>query len=181
MRKQKIPFPFLVAGGLLLILAAACSFTQNFANQPTPVFLTQAIASSSTPLLPTQTSASSPTPLPAVSGRLDTSTYPEIPRVSLEKAKAAFDTKSAVFVDVRGSSAYAISHIPGALDIPLEDIETRLNELDPNQWIIPYCTWLNEYTSARAARILLDHSFKNVTPILGGFVAWENASYPLEP
>lgn len=153
MRKQRIPFLFLVGEGLLLILAAACSSVQPIANQPAPESLNQTSASSPTPLLPRQTSASSPTPLlpthttassatplPAVSGGFDASAYPEIPRVSLEKAKAGFDTKSAVFVDVRGSASYAVSHIPGALDIPLEDIETRLNELDPDQWIIPYCT-----------------------------------------
>jgi rhodanese-related sulfurtransferase len=33
-----------------------------------------------------------------------------------------------------------MSHIPGSLSIPLAEIETRLSELDPNQWIITYCT-----------------------------------------
>ncbi len=140
MRKQRILFSFLSGGGFLLILAAAYSFTQPIANQPTHEFPTQTSASSSTPLLPTQTTASSSTPLPAASGGFDASAYPEIPRVSLENAKAAFDTKSAVFVDVRGSSTYAVSHIPGALDLPLEDIENHLNELDPDRWIITYCT-----------------------------------------
>jgi len=35
--------------------------------------------------------------------------------------------------------------------------------------------------SARAAKILLDHGFTNVTPILGGFRAWIDAGYPVEP
>jgi rhodanese-like protein len=64
----------------------------------------------------------------------------EVPRVPLEDAKAAFDSGTAVFVDVRGAGSYEESHVPGALSIPLPEIETRLGELDPQQWIITYCT-----------------------------------------
>jgi 3-mercaptopyruvate sulfurtransferase SseA len=67
-------------------------------------------------------------------------TFPEISRASLADSKAALDSGKAVFVDVRDASAYAEAHIPGALSIPLAELETRLNELDPNQWIITYCT-----------------------------------------
>lgn len=69
-----------------------------------------------------------------------TAPEPEIPRVNLAESKAAFDNGTAIFVDVRTASFYATSHIPGALSIPLADIEGRINELDPNQWIITYCT-----------------------------------------
>lgn len=65
---------------------------------------------------------------------------PEIERVSLEDAKAAFDTGTAVFVDVRGVEAYAAAHVVGSVSLPLEEIESRLSELDPNKWIITYCT-----------------------------------------
>lgn len=64
----------------------------------------------------------------------------DAPRVSLGEAKAAFDRGAAVFVDVRSESAYAESHIPGALSIPLAELESRLDELNPDQWIITYCT-----------------------------------------
>jgi len=64
----------------------------------------------------------------------------DIERVSLVVAKTAFDDGTAVFVDVRSSSAYADAHIPGALSIPNAELEARLNELDPDQWIITYCT-----------------------------------------
>lgn len=62
----------------------------------------------------------------------------KVPRVSLADAKAAFDTHSAVFVDVRAAEAYAQAHIPGALSIPLAELPQRLGELDPAAWIITY-------------------------------------------
>ena len=64
----------------------------------------------------------------------------EVPRISLEEAKSALDAKTAVFLDVRGAGSYAASHVPGALSIPLNELEGRLAELDPEQWIITYCT-----------------------------------------
>jgi 3-mercaptopyruvate sulfurtransferase SseA len=66
--------------------------------------------------------------------------YPEVTRVSLTTAKDAFDTGAAVFVDVRGREYYENGHIPGAKSIPLGEVEQRRSELDPNDWIILYCT-----------------------------------------
>ena len=77
---------------------------------------------------------------------LPTSTFlPEYPasrypRVQLKDALAASNSKSAVFVDVRGRDAFDLQHIPGALSIPLTDIASRLSELPKNAWIITYCT-----------------------------------------
>lgn len=94
-----------------------------------PAVLTLAILSCSLFVPP----ASAPLGEPQVSER-------DAPRISLEETKAAFDSRAAVFVDVRSEAAYAESHIPGALSIPLAELESRLDELNPNQWIITYCT-----------------------------------------
>ena len=69
-------------------------------------------------------------------------TEAEVPRVSVQEAKAAFDSGAAVIVDVRSAEAYEASHVAGAMNIQLGEIETNptgLN-LDKDQWIITYCT-----------------------------------------
>ena len=65
-----------------------------------------------------------------------------VPRVTVEEAKAAFDSGAAMIVDVRSESAYQASHIAGALFIPLGEFETNIANLDlgKEQWIITYCT-----------------------------------------
>lgn len=65
-----------------------------------------------------------------------------VPRVSVEEAKAAFDSDRAVIVDVRSPDAYERGHIVGAISIPLGAIETDPTtlDLDKEQWIITYCT-----------------------------------------
>lgn len=67
-------------------------------------------------------------------------TFPDIPRASLTEAKAAFDARTAIFLDVRDASSYAVGHIPGALSIPLATLNERANEFRPTDWIITYCT-----------------------------------------
>jgi 3-mercaptopyruvate sulfurtransferase SseA len=90
---------------------------------------------------PPQQTAISPEANTSADSNLPTeSVYPEIPRVSLADAKAAYDAKSAVFVDARSADSYAQGHIPGALSIPADQLANRLGELKKGDWIITYCT-----------------------------------------
>jgi len=66
--------------------------------------------------------------------------YPEVIRVTVDNAHAAQESKQAVFVDVRTTEQYAERHIPGALSMPLSTFEEQLSELNPDQWIITYCS-----------------------------------------
>jgi 3-mercaptopyruvate sulfurtransferase SseA len=66
----------------------------------------------------------------------------DVPRVSIEEAKAALESGAAVIVDVRSPDAFASSHVAGAINVPLIDIEMNLASvpLEKEQWIITYCT-----------------------------------------
>lgn len=66
--------------------------------------------------------------------------YPEIDRVSLADALTAFNANTAIFVDVRSADSFNLARIPGAVNIPLEQIESAIPELERDAWIIPYCT-----------------------------------------
>lgn len=63
-----------------------------------------------------------------------------VQRVTQAEAKAAFDAGQAVFLDVRGPAGYNAGHMPGAILMTMDEMETRWTELDPNDWIITYCT-----------------------------------------
>jgi 3-mercaptopyruvate sulfurtransferase SseA len=62
----------------------------------------------------------------------------QVERVTLADAKAALDAGTAVFLDVRASGSYETSHIPGAVSIPLNELPTRMGELEQGSWIVPY-------------------------------------------
>lgn len=114
------------------------------------VFVSVACNALSARVQPTSTSAPTPVLIPTQltepvitqsSGTLP-ATEADVPRVPVDAAKAAFDTGQAIIVDVRSADAYAASHVKGAINIPLGDIENNPNglNLDKNQWIITYCT-----------------------------------------
>lgn len=69
-------------------------------------------------------------------------TEAEVPRVSLEAAKAALDSGAAILVDVRSPNAFEASHAAGAISVPLGEIERNITglPLEKDQWIITYCT-----------------------------------------
>ena len=79
------------------------------------------------------------TTLPQASGNFDIP-YPEIERVSLADAKKAFDSNEALFIDVRDSGTFGSKHIVGALNIPLNELEQRINDVPKDRWIITVCT-----------------------------------------
>lgn len=66
--------------------------------------------------------------------------FPDIPRVNVKDAKAAFDIGNAIFIDTRDAESFFEGHIPGAILITEYDVLNRLDELDPEAWIIAYCT-----------------------------------------
>jgi len=70
----------------------------------------------------------------------DSIPYPQVKRVDLEQARTALEQSQAVFVDVRDAQSYASQHIRGARNIPGSELEKRYAELDPQRWIITYCT-----------------------------------------
>jgi 3-mercaptopyruvate sulfurtransferase SseA len=111
--------PVLLALIILILSVSACS--------PKPTQIT-----------PTPTLEPIPTQTPARLPLLDS----EDLRVTVQEAKAALDRGTAVLVDVRSAEAFEVSHIAGAMHIPLGEIETNPAglALDKDQWIITYCT-----------------------------------------
>jgi ArsR family transcriptional regulator len=42
-------------------------------------------------------------------------------------------------LDVRPEDEFALGHLPGALNIPLRELEARLGEIDPKHEVVAYC------------------------------------------
>ncbi|MGD0651778.1 MAG: rhodanese-like domain-containing protein [Verrucomicrobiia bacterium] len=70
--------------------------------------------------------------------------------------------KGARVVDVRTPTEYAAGHYTGATNIPLQELQKRLNDVGPtNQSVVVYCR--TGTRSARAKQILLNAGFSDVT------------------
>jgi rhodanese-related sulfurtransferase len=84
-----------------------------------------------------------------------------------------------LIIDVRSLTARELEPrwIPGALHVPLEDVARQIKELPRDRDVILYCTCPSEASAARVAKILMNHGFKRVRPLLGGLDAWVAAGY----
>ena len=76
-------------------------------------------------------------------------------------------------VDVRNPGEVAAGTIPNAIAIPVGQLPSRLGELDPTKPTVVYCA--GGYRSSVAASLLRQNGFADVSDILGGYGAWDDA------
>jgi rhodanese-related sulfurtransferase len=65
--------------------------------------------------------------------------YPEVTRISVSAAKAAFDAGTAVFVDTRDADDFAAGHLPTAVNIPSAKPRRAIPNSRAGCTIITYC------------------------------------------
>lgn len=86
--------------------------------------------------------------------------------------------KAAIIVDVRQSDEWRSGHIPDAKHIPLDQLKSRLGELEQykDRPIIMQCQ--GGVRSAKAAQMLKQVGFSQVYDLKGGINAWNKAGFP---
>ncbi len=82
----------------------------------------------------------------------------------------------ALLVDVRSGSEFASGHIPGAVNIPMDQIEARLDDLDRNLPIVLIC---QAGKRARMTAGLLESCQRQLSVLEGGTKAWIEAGLPV--
>jgi rhodanese-related sulfurtransferase len=80
------------------------------------------------------------------------------------------------WIDVRSPSEYATGHIPGAMNIPLEQIDLRANDLVKDEPVVLVC---KSGTRARMAATRLAPCAGDMVVLEGGTDAWIAAGYPV--
>lgn len=78
--------------------------------------------------------------------------------------------QGAVLVDVRTPEEYAARHIEGAINIPLDTLESRIAEVSKDKAVVVYCG--SGHRAGQAKKILVDHGYSQVTN-LGGIDDWD--------
>ncbi|MBQ1543457.1 MAG: metalloregulator ArsR/SmtB family transcription factor [Caulobacteraceae bacterium] len=99
--------------------------------------------------------------------------------VSRETLLALMQAEGVTLLDVRPEDEFAQGHLPGALNIPVEELERRLAELPRDQEIVaycrgPYCVLSVDAVAALRARGLRARRLED------GFPDWKAAGLPVE-
>jgi rhodanese-related sulfurtransferase len=85
-----------------------------------------------------------------------------------------------VVLDVRTPEEYAAGHIPGAVNIPHDQLRDRVAELgaDPGAEIVVHCQ--SGRRASMAEDVLHGAGFTNVVDLEGHMAAWKEGGHPVE-
>ncbi len=89
------------------------------------------------------------------------------------------DKSRVIVLDTRDAESFAKEHIPGAVNIPTEELANRLGELSRDKEIVPYCWSIVCHLATNAALILAEKGYR-VHELAGGIEYWKNYKMPLE-
>jgi sulfur-carrier protein adenylyltransferase/sulfurtransferase len=104
-----------------------------------------------------------------------------IPQITVEELKRKLDAKEDIFVlDVREPHEYQIANL-GVPQIPVGEVERRIGELaaQKNREVIVHCR--SGARSQKAALVLKQAGFTNVSNLAGGILAWADKIDPTMP
>ena len=93
----------------------------------------------------------------------------------LERARQGLVT----VLDVRPAEEYAAGHLPGAINIPLAELEARLESLDSRKEVIAYCRGPHCVLAFDAVARLREQG-RLARRLEGGFPEWQRAGLPVE-
>jgi adenylyltransferase/sulfurtransferase len=100
-----------------------------------------------------------------------------VPDITPQELKARLDAgRPPVLLDVREEWETRLCRLPDAVHIPIEEIEFRVEELNPDDEIVVYCH--QGVRSAAVARWLEGLGFRRVRNLAGGLDAWARTVDP---
>lgn len=89
-----------------------------------------------------------------------------------------FRSKQVVILDTRPANEYLAGHIPGAISIPVDDLQRRLKELARGKDYVAYCRGPYCIYADRAVEILRA-SGRRARRLADGFPEWRSAGFPV--
>lgn len=100
----------------------------------------------------------------------------EMPVITWREMREAIDNDVCI-LDVRTKEEYAASSIPGAINIPVDELRSRLSEIPSDKPVYIYCAvGVRGY---QALKVLTGNGFKNIKNLAGGYKTYSTATAPV--
>lgn len=100
------------------------------------------------------------------------------PQISVAELRSRLGSHGLTVLDVRKATEHADARIPGAINVPLADLESRMAELDPTRPMAVTCA--RGYRSSAACSLLERRGFRRLVNVAGGTGAWLDAGFAVE-
>jgi rhodanese-related sulfurtransferase len=99
--------------------------------------------------------------------------------VKIDELLTRMKSRNIILLDVRPSSEYNTGHIPGAINIPVDDITYQLKKLSKNKEYVAYCRGPFCVFADEAVNILIKKGFR-AKRLAEGFPDWKLKGLPVE-
>jgi rhodanese-related sulfurtransferase/DNA-binding transcriptional ArsR family regulator len=106
-------------------------------------------------------------------------THDELEPVSREDLVKRLRSGGVTLLDVRPEDEFVLGHLPGALNIPLPELERRLADLPADHDIVAYCRGPYCVLSFEAVAALRARGFR-VRRLEDGYPEWKAAGFPVD-
>jgi rhodanese-related sulfurtransferase len=104
---------------------------------------------------------------------------PQVPGIDVVEARRRLQGERPPYVlDVREPWEYLAGHLPGAVLVPLGELDRRAAEVPRDRPVLAVCH--SGVRSWTAAAFLLASGYADVTNVDGGTAAWIEKGYPTE-
>lgn len=103
--------------------------------------------------------------------------------ISLDEASALFASGGAVFIDTRDEFLFRAGHIQGAVHVPLEELDSKmegLKKLSLEKALVTYCDGTRCHSSIEFSNRLFAARISKVKVFFGGWEEWTAARLPTE-
>lgn len=110
----------------------------------------------------------------------DSASRPDtLENISREELLRRLHEGEIVLLDVRPHEEYVAGHLPGALNIPADELQDRLSELPRDKTVVAYCRGAHCVLSADALAILRTNGWA-ARRFEGGLLGWRDARLEIE-
>jgi phage shock protein E len=106
---------------------------------------------------------------------------PKIAQVSQDALlkMQANDSSGLLLLDVRTPKEFAAGHVPGAVNIPYDQVASHLSEIPKGDEVVLYCH--SGRRAGLAADVLAANGYTKLAHLEGDMLGWQSAGRPVEP
>lgn len=103
----------------------------------------------------------------------------DLEAISAEELLKRVQQGEVTVLDIRPKEEFASGHLPNAINIPPDEVEQRIDELDSNQTIVAYCRGPYCLFSYNAVKLLNEKGY-TAQRLEDGYPEWQAAGHPTQ-
>ena len=106
--------------------------------------------------------------------------FGRVPEISAHELEELLKNGGAQLIDVRTPAEFAVGHVAGARNVPINTFKQKLPTLalDPQRPIVAICA--TAHRSPPAVRLLRAAGYENAVQLKGGMISWGKAHLPTQ-